>query len=145
MKHHNRTFKHAIARHGSWGKGLIAHGITPPPKRYRLHLLIRLRDNLESGTKLTKRFRWELEYYFGSVETAKLELKTDRRISTGWGPKKVIVDIQRRYRLKLSLAYRVVLVEFPVFVRAAETYFGGWGNALHAAGIDPNLYFVHHN
>jgi len=27
-------------------------------------------------------------------------------------------------------------------VTAAEVYFGNWGNALDAAGIDPNLYLV---
>jgi hypothetical protein len=32
----------------------------------------------------------------------------------------------------------------PALVSAAEVYFGSWGKALHAAGIDPNLYFVHH-
>jgi len=27
-------------------------------------------------------------------------------------------------------------------VSAAEAYFGRWGKALYAAGIDPNEYFV---
>jgi hypothetical protein len=27
-------------------------------------------------------------------------------------------------------------------VSAAEAYFESWGRALHAPGIDPNLYFV---
>jgi hypothetical protein len=27
---------------------------------------------------------------------------------------------------------------------AAEAYFGSWGKALQAAGIDPNLYFFVH-
>src|ERR1041384_6784836 len=86
MKHHPRIIKHAIARHRSWNKALIAHGITPPPKRFRLHLLLRLRDTLEADVKITQQFRWELEYYFGSVMNAKLELKTDTRILNAWGP-----------------------------------------------------------
>jgi hypothetical protein len=73
---------------------LIAHGITPPPKRFRLHLLTQLHDALESGAKITRQFRWELEYYFGSVMNAKLE-------------------IQRRHRLKLSLTYTVVPGRMP--------------------------------
>jgi hypothetical protein len=32
----------------------------------------------------------------------------------------------------------------PALVSAAEAHFGSWGKALYAAGIDPNLYFVHH-
>jgi len=142
MKHHNKVFSHAIRRHGSWAKSLIAHGITPPTKRFRLHLLIRLRDNLEAGAKLTKQFRWELEYYFGSVEYARLELKTDKRILNGWGPRRVILEIQRRHRLGLSLLYAVVRVEFPALASAAERYFGTWGRALKAAVIDPKLYLA---
>jgi hypothetical protein len=90
MKHHSKVFNHGIARHGSWPKALMAHGITPPPKRYRLHLLIRLRDTLESSAELSKEFRWQLEYYFGSVNKAKLELKTNKRALIAWSPDKVI-------------------------------------------------------
>jgi hypothetical protein len=142
MKHHSKVFKHGIARHGSWPNALMAYGITPPPKRYRLHLLTRLRDTLESGARLTKQFRWELEYYFGSVMNAKLELKTDIRILNAWGPKRVILEIQRRHRLKLRLIYTVVRVECLALLNAAQRFFGSWGNALYSAGIDPNLYFV---
>ena len=31
-------------------------------------------------------------------------------------------------------------IQQPCLVSAAEAYLGSWGNALHAAGIDPNLY-----
>ena len=141
-KHHPSAIKHAIARHGSWNKALIAHGITPPPKRFRLHLLTQLQDALESGAKITRQFRWELEYYFGSVMNAKLELKTDIRILNAWGPKRVILEIQRRHRLKLRLIYTVVRVECLALLNAAQRFFGSWGNALYSAGIDPNLYFV---
>ena len=140
MKHHPRVIKHAIARHGSWTKALIANRIMPPPKRFRLHLLIQLRDTLESGTRLTKQFRWELEYYFGSVEKAKLELRTNIRILNGWGPAKIILQIQKRHRLGLSMVRAVVRVELPALASAAERYFGTWGRALYAAGIDPKLY-----
>ncbi len=33
----------------------------------------------------------------------------------------------------------------PALVRAAEKHFGCWGKALHHAGIDPNLYYVHYS
>ena len=122
---------------------MIAHGITPPPQRFRPHLLIRLRDVLESGAKLTRLFRWELGYYFGSVDKAKLELRTDKRILNGWDPKRILLAIQRRHRLKLSLVSLVLRVEFGALVSAAERYFGSWRQALHAAEINPNLHFVH--
>jgi hypothetical protein len=37
-----------------------------------------------------------------------------------------------------------MIEEVPALVSAAEAYFGRWGKALYAAGIDPSLYFVHH-
>ena len=40
--------------------------------------------------------------------------------------------------------YYPLKADFPALVSAAEAYFGSWGKALYAAGIDPNLYFVHH-
>jgi hypothetical protein len=41
------------------------------------------------------------------------------------------------------LAYTKVRRDNWPLVRAAEKQFGSWGKALHAAGIDPNLYYVH--
>jgi hypothetical protein len=113
MKHHQKVLSHALAGHGSWSKALIAHGIKPPGKRYRLHLLVRLRNAIESGAKFTKAFSWELEYYFGSVEKAGLKLKRDKRILNGWSPKRVILQVQERHRQKLGLAYNAARVEFP--------------------------------
>jgi hypothetical protein len=43
-----------------------------------------------------------------------------------------------------NLAYASARREVPARVSAAEAHFGSWGKALYAAGIDPNLYFVHH-
>jgi hypothetical protein len=41
---------------------------------------------------------------------------------------------------KHSLAYTEVRRDNLPLVRAAEKQFESWGNALYAAGIDPNLY-----
>ena len=38
------------------------------------------------------------------------------------------------------LGYAAVRRNDPALVSAAEAYFGSWGNALHGAGLDPNLY-----
>jgi hypothetical protein len=48
------------------------------------------------------------------------------------------------HRSGKDLTYPVVRRTLPALVSAAEAYFGSWGKALYAAGIDPNLYFVHH-
>jgi hypothetical protein len=48
------------------------------------------------------------------------------------------------HRSKEKLNYATVRREFPAVMSATEAYFGNWGKALYAAGIDPNWYFVHH-
>ena len=48
--------------------------------------------------------------------------------------------IIQRHRLGKTLGYAAVWRDNPRLVSAAEAYFGSWGNALHAAGVDPNLY-----
>jgi hypothetical protein len=49
------------------------------------------------------------------------------------------------HRSKKRLAYAEARRTAPALVSAAEAYFGSWGKALYGAGIDPNLYFVHHS
>jgi hypothetical protein len=57
---------------------------------------------------------------------------------------KIITAISRKHRSKEKLNYATGRRDFPALVSDAEAYFGSWGKALYAAGIDPNLYFVHH-
>jgi hypothetical protein len=86
----------------------------------------------------------ELEYYFGSLRNAKAALKTDPKLLSGWSKWKIITVLSQKHRSKENLNYATGRREFPALVSAAEAYFGTWGKALYAAGIDPNLYFVHH-
>ena len=44
------------------------------------------------------------------------------------------------HRLGQALGYAAARRDDPALVSAAEAYFGSWGNALHSAGLDPNLY-----
>jgi hypothetical protein len=88
--------------------------------------------------------RIQAELYFGSVRKAIAALKNDRRLSRGWSKPKVIKVITELHRSKADLTYANARREFSALVSAAEAYFGSWGKALYAAGIDPNLYFVHH-
>jgi hypothetical protein len=144
----NRMALYSAARNhfGSWNKALLTLGIVESavPRKTRLGLLRDLRDALESGTAISARLRLHLEYYFGRLRNAKLALKTHPRLLSGWSERKILAMIVQEHRLKESLAYGRARREFPALLSAAEAYFGSWGKALHAAGIDPNLYFVHH-
>jgi hypothetical protein len=48
-----------------------------------------------------------------------------------------IAAIRERQRSGKSLSYAAARRDDPALVSAAEAYFGTWGNALCAAGINP--------
>jgi hypothetical protein len=78
--------------------------------------------------------------HFGSLQKAKAALTTDRRVSAGWSKAKIIAMIIQRHSWGKPLGYAEVRRDNPGLVSAAEAYFGSWGNALHAARLDPNRY-----
>jgi hypothetical protein len=89
---------------------------------------------------LSEKLKLHAVYYFGSFPKAKAALKTDRRVSAGWSKAKIIAVIIQRHRSRKPLGYAAMRRHNPRLVSAAEAYFGTWGNALYAAGLDPNLY-----
>jgi hypothetical protein len=101
-----------------------------------------MRDAFEqhSESDLPEKLKLYAVFYFGSLQKAKAALKSDRRVSAGWSKAKIIAMIIQRHRSGKPLGYAAVRREDPALVSAAEAYFGTWGNALYAAGIDPNLY-----
>jgi hypothetical protein len=74
------------------------------------------------------------------LRDAKIALKTDAKLLNGWSQRKIITVLAHMHRSKEKLNYG--RREFPALVSAAEAYFGSWGKALYAAGIDPSIYFV---
>jgi hypothetical protein len=146
MKNHPNLFSGALRQYGSWNKALVAAGITNKeiPRKTRLGLLRELRDAVESRSEISRELRSEIEYYFGSLRSASAALKTNPKLLSGWSKRKIISVIAQMHRSNEKLNYGTGRRDFPALVSAAEAYFGSWGKALYAAGIDPNLYFVHH-
>ena len=151
MKNHGELFSAAQRRFGSWSKALVAAGVSKkePPKGLRktsLGILRALRAFLESHSRdeIPHALRSEATHYFGSLRHALVALKKDQRLLRGWSKPKIITVLSRMHRSKEPLAYAQARRNVPALVSAAEAYFGSWGKALYAAGIDPNLYFVHH-
>jgi hypothetical protein len=146
MKNHQKLFSGALAAYRSWNKALLAAGVTNKeiPRKTRLGLLREFRDTVESRSDISEPLRLQLSYYFGSPRNAKTALKTDAKLLSGWSKRKIITVLAQKHRSKEKLSYGTVRRECPALVSAAEAYFGSWGKALHAARIDPNLYFVHH-
>jgi hypothetical protein len=145
LKHHAKLFSVARRQYGSWTKALTAAGIeTPVITRGGRHGVLRaLCDRLEqrSMNDMPQWVRLHAAYYFGSLDNATAILRSNRRLSTGWSKAKLMSVITRMHRSKRSLAYAEVRHDNVALVSAAEAYFGTWGNALHASGVDPNLYF----
>lgn len=107
-------------------------------------MLRKLREAVDSKGGISAALRIEIDYYFGSFRKAKIALTNDPRIVSGWSKAKIIAVLSQMHRSKNNLIYATARREFPALVSAAEAYFDSWGKALYAAGIDPNLYFVHH-
>ena len=105
-------------------------------------MLRALREGLQqhSENDLPEKLKLHAAYYFGSLQKAKAALKTDRKISAGWSKAKIIAEIRKVYKSGQPLGYAAVRRNNPRLLSAAEPYFGTWGNALYAAGLDPNLY-----
>jgi hypothetical protein len=150
-KNYQSLFSAAARHYGSWAKALVAAGVTKKPRtkklyQGRLSLLNVLSDAIEGHTKneLPQALRREAAHYFGSLEKAIVALRKEEKLLPGWNRRKIITILSRMHRSKEGLAYAKAGRDHPTLVSAAEAHFGSWGKALHAAGIDPNLYFVHH-
>ena len=147
MKTHPNMFSGALRQFESWSKALLAAGIRQGPRKVhksRLGILRELRDILERGSKkdIPQALSLAATQYFGSLQKALVALKKDQRLSRGWCKEKIITVLSRMHRSKESLVHGRVRLKIPALLNAAEAYFGSWGKALYAAGIDPNLYFV---
>jgi hypothetical protein len=144
MKNQPNLFSGALRQYGSWNMALSAAGNAVIPRKTRLGLLRELREAVESGSEISRVLRSEIAHYFGSLGNAKIALKTNTKLLSGWSKPKIITVLAQMHRSKEKLNYAKGRREFLALVSAAEAYFGSWGRALHAANIDPNLYFVRH-
>ena len=114
MKNHSRLFRGALAEYESWNKAVIAAGIAVIPSRTRLGLLRELRDAVESRSEISQALRSEIEQYFGSLRNAKIALKTDAKLMSGWSKRKIITVLAHKHRSKEKLHYGTVRgVTFP--------------------------------
>jgi hypothetical protein len=151
MDNHAKLFSAALRQFGSWAKALVATGVTKKPRRRKLYkgrlsLLNALSDALERHTvkNMPQALKLEAAHYFGSLEKAIEALKKQGKQLPGWNRRKIMTILSGMHRSNESLAYGRIRRKMPALLSAAEAHFGSWGKALYAAGIDPNLYFVHH-
>jgi hypothetical protein len=144
LKHYAALFSAALRIFRSWPNALVAAGfeVSGSPHDGRRGVLRALHDALEQHAEndLPDKLKLYAAYYFGSLEKAKAALKTDRRFRAGWNKRKIIAANRERHRLGKPLGYAAARRDNPALASAAEAYFGTWGNALYAAGFDPNLY-----
>ncbi len=98
MKNHQNLFHGALRQYGSWNKALRAVGNTVIPRKTRLGLLRELRDALESRSNTSEALRSEIAYYFRSLHSAKIALKTDAKLLSGWSKSKIINALDQMHR-----------------------------------------------
>lgn len=81
--------------------------------------------------------------YFGSwrksIEASGIaydDVRITTRSARVWSSKKIIASIRKRKHLKLPLNSNSVQISQPSLYQAALRYFGGWSQAITAAGFD---------
>jgi hypothetical protein len=145
LKNHKNLFSAALRQFGSWRKALVAAGIEIPKYANggRISILRSLDYALQGHSKkdVPERLKLSAVYYFGSLRKA---LRAATRVRTESPKYRVTSTLSRMHRRKQTLVYAEACRDYLPLVRAAEKQFGSWGKALYAAGIDPNLYYVHH-
>jgi hypothetical protein len=140
-RNHAAMFKKGLRQYGSWNATLVAAAVlTKPIRATRIAVVRAMRDALERDGRasIPPTLKLQAEYYFGSLQKALVALKKDR----SWSKRKILKAISRLPRK--ALAFTKARGHAPQLVSASQKYFGSWGRAVAAAGIDPNLYFVHH-
>jgi len=95
MKNHQNLFSEALRQYGSWNKALMAAGNAVIPRKTRLDLLRELREAVESRRDISQTLRSEIAYYFGSLRNAKIALKTDAKLLSGWSKVKSSLSLPR--------------------------------------------------
>jgi hypothetical protein len=102
MDNHSRLFSVALGKYGSWNRALMAPGVTkrPIPRKTRLGLLRELRGRKERGAPIPEVLKVYLAYYFGSLQKAERELKTNRKLLNGWSHSKIIAFLSVAFASK---------------------------------------------
>jgi hypothetical protein len=82
-------------------------------------------------------------HWFGSyrnaIESAGIEYQSVRRLERGrWNTKTVRRELRRLYQDKAALHHAAIEKENPALVLAAYRYFGSYGSAINAAGLNYN-------
>jgi hypothetical protein len=117
---------------------LTSAGMDRVPESGRSHILSVLRDLLDSKAAIPEMLQRQAVHYFGSLRKAIVAAKK----TGGWSKKRITSMLSEMHRAHTLPAYAEARREYPAVVSAAERYFGSWGKALVAAGVDPRLYFV---
>ncbi len=130
---------------GGWKKALCAAGV---PKTYRNpsqwnpeRVIEEIQQVQREGKPLTKLHHTNkplteaARRIFGSWHNALKAVGLKPIVRQSWSREKIVAEIQ--YRHSQGLPLRNISKERPQLCAAAYGYFGGWDNALQAAGFKP--------
>jgi len=140
-KGHFGTWRNALASAGIQLQGLRGFSKSTPRRRERIRQSIRARR--QQGLSLA----WSqvcldnhalavaAKAVFGSWSRALAAAETAQQPPSRWNKARVLEEICRRRQLDASLRYSAVHAEHPTLLWAAQRHWGGWKQALAAAGL----------
>jgi hypothetical protein len=140
---YHRTIQYVAKRlFGSWRQALMAAGFEPKRLTYwsRDEVLQCIRSRLADGLKRADVYRMEPRLvaaatrYYGSWGKALRELGVETKACQRWDKLRIIAEIQQRHQAGPPLS--CVWKDERLLFRAAIRHFGGWRNALRAAGLE---------
>jgi hypothetical protein len=60
---------------------------------------------VESKSEISQALRSEIEYYFGGLRYAKVALKTDAKLLSGWSKRKIVTVLVQKHLSQEKLDY----------------------------------------
>ena len=102
-------------------KALGAAGLKTVPKSTALNDVCKLRETVKSGNPISKALRLKINYYFGSLNKAKIALKINKRLSAGGATENCLNDKLLCAR-KLTTGELAVLFFGPELATATDLH-----------------------
>ena len=129
-----RASKNVVHQRDRWNPPLILQTIRQLHKQKKPLWSREIRET--NGALHSAAIHW-FGSYRKAIAAAGIDYQTVQRVVPGrWNPQNVQRELRRLHRNKVSLNHAALERENPALVLAAYRYFGSYGSAINAAGLN---------